>query len=75
MDSLVLKCYSAMLDRTAYRFHSNREFDCDPMSMFELKRADNDRIGVNELIGSRANTIPTQVLRRREKKKKVKTIR
>lgn len=34
---------------------------------FELKRANNDRIGVNELIDSHANTIPVKYQRENEK--------
>lgn len=68
-DSLVLKCYSMMLNRQAYRFHSNRQCDCDPMLVFELKRANNDQIGVNELIDSHANTIPVKCLEENKKKR------
>lgn len=74
MDSLVLKCYSTMLNRPVYRFHLNRQFDCDPVLMFELKPADNDRIDVNELIDSNANTIPVKVSRRTKKTEKVNLV-
>lgn len=70
MDSLVLKYYSTMLNRTAYKFHLNRQFDCDPKLVFESMRADNDRIGVSESIDSHANAVPVRVSKEKTKIKR-----
>lgn len=60
-----------MLNRQAYRFHSNRQYGCDPMLMFGLKWANNDRIGANESIDSHSNTIPVKNQDGKEKEKEI----
>lgn len=43
-----------------YKFRSNRQCYYGPVLVFLLKRVDSDRIGVNELIDSHANTAPVK---------------